>query len=451
MLTCRHSDERRGRQEGTVMSDSMRPKLAQSGVSRRSTLKGLAATAGLAAGPGFVRYAQAQSSAPIRIGFQAHRTGIGAAYGRWYERTTNAAIKAINEGGGINGRNVEIVVEDDGTDPGRGAEIVGKFATQHKVDVAYGTLFSHVVTASAPVAGEAKLPYFVVSEGHHVASCTLNRYVLQPGITDVKSQIQAVAPWIAANVGKKVTQIFPDYAFGYDHRDYLPPALKANGAEVVAQLAIPPTESSFTRYFPQIPADTEVIYHVMVGPAVLTFVKELGDFYGSSGPQLFGFIDSLEAVDVNSPGLEFLDGSHFWEGSPRYAQENDSAAMTAYRAAVGIDENGAAVGDPKDISTAAHMFGCWETLYVIKKAMEASGYRGPEDRAKLIEATEAMTEFKEGPEHPQGDKTFNGKIHQCFGHQNISKLEGGKLTVIHRTAIEDGLYEPEGDYTTQPL
>ncbi|MDQ2703802.1 MAG: ABC transporter substrate-binding protein, partial [Pseudomonadota bacterium] len=60
-------------------------------ISRRGTLKGLGATAaGIIAGPGFVRYAQAQSSAPIKIGFQAHRTGIGAAYGRWYEKTTNA-------------------------------------------------------------------------------------------------------------------------------------------------------------------------------------------------------------------------------------------------------------------------------------------------------------------------------------------------------------------------
>ena len=29
-----------------------------------------------------------------------------------------------------------------------------------------------------------------------------------------------MAPWVAANLGKKVTMIFPDYAFGYDHRDY---------------------------------------------------------------------------------------------------------------------------------------------------------------------------------------------------------------------------------------
>jgi branched-chain amino acid transport system substrate-binding protein len=427
--------------------------LSKTSISRRTALKGAGAAAGLALAPGFVRYSQAQSSAPIKIGFQAHKTGIGASYGRWYERTTNAAVKMINDAGGINGRPVEIVIEDDGTDPTRGAEVVGKFASQHKCDVVYGTLFSHVVIGSAPAAGELKIPYYVVSEGHHVASTKLNRYVFQPGITDVKSQIQAMAPWIAANAGKKVTQIFPDFAFGYDHRDYLPPALKAQGAEVIAQIAIPPTESSFTRYFPQIPADTDVIYHVMVGPAVLTFVKELGEFYGSSRPQLFGFIDSLEAVDVNSPGLEFLDGSHFWEGSPRYAQPNDTEAQKAYRAAVGIDDNGAAIGDPKDVSTAAHMFGCWETLYVIKQAMEASGYGTgtADDKKKLIEATEAMTAFAESNEHPQGDKTFNGKIHQCFGHQSITKVTGGKGELVHRTSIEDGLYEPEADYTTMPL
>lgn len=420
-------------------------------LNRRTALKGLAAGAGLAAAPGFVRYAQAQSSEPIRIGFQAHRTGIGAAYGRWYERTTNAAVKAINAAGGINGRKVEIVVEDDGTDAARGAEVVAKLTNQHKCDIVYGTLFSNVVIASAPTAGELKVPYYVVSEGYHVASGKLNRWCLQPGITDVRAQVTAVAPWIAANAGKKVTMVFPDYAFGYDHRDYLPPALEKAGGQVVAKIAIPPTESSFTKYFPQIPAETEAIYHVMVGPAVLTFVKELGDFYGSSGPKLFGFIDSLEAVDINSPGLEYLDGSHFWEGSPRYAQPNDSEAEKAYRAAVGIDDNGAAVGDPKDVSTAAHMFGCWETLYVIKKAMEDASYKGPQDRAKLVEATEALTEFAEGPEHPQGRKIFNGKIHQVFGSQNISKLEGGKLNVVHKTTIEDGMYEPEADYTTQPL
>lgn len=423
-------------------------------ISRRQALTlaaGGGALAAMGAFPQSVRYAQAQSSAPVRIGFQVHRTGIGAAYGRWYDRTTKAAVKRINDAGGINGRPVEIVAEDDGTDPKRGAEVVEKFASQHKCDIAFGTLFSHVVYGSAPRAGELKLPYFVVSEGHHVASGKLNRYTLQPGITDVKSQVEAMAPFVAKNLGKKVTMIFPDFAFGHDHRDYFSAAMEKQGGKILAKIAIPPTETSFTKYFPKIPRDTEVIYHVMVGPAVLTFVKEMGEFFGSNKPQIFGFIDSLEAVDLNSSGLEFLEGTYFWEGNPRYAQANQSEYDKLYRKAVGVDDNGASVSDPKDVSTYAHMFGCWETLYVIKAGMEAAGYKGPQDRAKLIEAVEAMKEMPHSAEHPQGAKIFNGKTHQVFGHQYITKVTGGKLLLAHTTSIEDTFYADETDYTKKPF
>lgn len=414
---------------------------------RRTVLKGAAAGGLLAAAPLAARFASAQSAAPIKIGFQQHSTGIGAAYGRWYGRTTEAAVKMINDAGGINGRPVEIVAEDDGTDPKRGAEVLEKFANQSGCDVAFGTLFSHVVIGSAPAAGELKLPYFVVSEGHHVASGMLNRYTLQPGITDVKSQVQAMAPYVSENLGKKVTMIYPDFAFGHDHRDYFSAAIEAQGGEVLEQIAIPPTETSFTKYFPKIPRDTEVIYHVMVGPAVLTFVKELGEFFGPSRPEIFGFIDSLEAVDLASPGLEFLEGTYFWEGNPRYVQADQTSHDKMFREAVGVDENGASVSDPKDVSTYAHMFGCWETLHIIKAGMEAAGYQGPDDRAKLIEAVEAMTDMPQSDAHPQGPKVFNGKTHQVFGVQYISRVEDGRLVKVHTTSIEDTLYPDEVDYT----
>lgn len=424
-----------------------------SSVTRRKILTSTATGAGLIAAtttmPGFVRYAQSQSSEPIKIGFQIHRTGIGAAYGRWYGRTSEAAVKKINAEGGINGRPVELVTEDDGTDPKRGAEVVEKFASWHKTDIAFGTLFSHVVFGSAPRAGELKLPYFVVSEGHHVASGKLNRYTLQPGITDVKSQVQAMAPFVSANLGKKVTMIYPDFAFGHDHRDFFSEAIEKQGGEVLAKIAIPPRETSFTKYFPKIPRDTEVIYHVMVGPAVLTFVKEMGEFFGPNRPEIFGFIDSLEATDLGSSGLEFLDGTYFWEGNPRYAQENQSDYDKAYRAAVGVDNNGASISDARDVSTYAHMFGCWETLHIVKAGMEAADYRGPGDRTKLIEAVEAMSDMPHSHAHPQGAKRFNGKTHQTFAHQYISQVKDSKLVLAHTTSIEDTLYPDEVDYTKQ--
>ncbi len=187
----------------------------------------------------------------------------------------------------------------------------------------------------------------------------------------------------------------------------------------------------------------------MVGPAVLTFVKELGEFYGTGArPEIFGFIDSLEAVDMASPGLEFLDGTHFWEGHCRDLQPDASEHEVTYREAVGVDDRGASVSDGRDISTYGHMFSVWETLFVIRDAMAACDYQGVGDRQAFVEAIEAMTAFPESLEHVQGDKIFNGKTHQVFGHQFISRVDGGKLVKVHTTAIEDSMYPDAVDYTT---
>jgi len=134
---------------------------------------------------------------------------------------------------------------------------------------------------------------------------------------------------------------------------------------------------------------------------------------------------------------------------PRHAQADQTSHDKAYRAAVGVDDRGASLSDGKDVSTFAHMFGCWETLNIIKAGMEASDYQGPADRAKLIEAVEAMTDMPESDDHPQGPKQFNGKTHQVFGQQYISKVTDGKLVRAHTASIEDGMYEDEVDYTAQ--
>jgi branched-chain amino acid transport system substrate-binding protein len=120
---------------------------------------------------------------------------------------------------------------------------------------------------------------------------------------------------------------------------------------------------------------------------------------------------------------------------------------------VGVDANGAAVGAPNDVSTYSHMFGVWETLFVIKRAVERSGYRtrGPQGYKAFIETLEKFETFNEGIEHPQGAKRFVGKIHQVFAQQFVSQVENRKLKVVHRTRIEDGMYPAEGDYTRQPL
>src|SRR3989338_10032090 len=88
--------------------------LTGQGPSRRMVLTGMGA--GLLASAAMPAVVWAQG-APIKLGFQLHRTGIGAAYGHLYERTAQAALKVVNDAGGIAGRPVEIIFEEDGTEP----------------------------------------------------------------------------------------------------------------------------------------------------------------------------------------------------------------------------------------------------------------------------------------------------------------------------------------------
>ncbi len=89
------------------------------------------------------------------------------------------------------------------------------------------------------------------------------------------------------------------------------PQSRAQGGEVVAKIAIPPTRSSFTKYFPG-PHNTDVIYHVMVGPGSSDLRQGNGRvLYPAIRGEIFGFIRLAQAVDLASPGLEFLEGFLF--------------------------------------------------------------------------------------------------------------------------------------------
>ena len=64
------------------------------------TLPGMLSTLGGVAETSAVDVMQEYQN-PLWTIAEGIRTGIGAAYGRWYQRTTEAALKQLNEAGGI--------------------------------------------------------------------------------------------------------------------------------------------------------------------------------------------------------------------------------------------------------------------------------------------------------------------------------------------------------------
>lgn len=218
---------------------------------------------------------------------------------------------------------------------------------------------------------------------------------------------------------------------------------------MVAQIAIPPTETTFTRYFPQIPAGTEVIYHVMVGPAVLTFVKELGEFYGSGAkPQLFGFIDSSKRSIPRRRGWNSPEGSHFWEAHPRVKPADAGEHEAAYRAAVGVDDNGASVSDPADVATYSHMFSTWETLFFLKQAMEAADTPARRTGRSWSRRWRRSATCPMASNGRRGPRSSTARRTRSSARRTSARSCGGKLVRVHQTSMADGAYDDAVDYTT---
>jgi branched-chain amino acid transport system substrate-binding protein len=73
------------------------------------------------------------SAEPIKIGAIVSLTGTYAGLGDPEKKTIEMEVKRINEAGGINGRPVEVIFEDDGTDETKAVAAASKLIEQDKV------------------------------------------------------------------------------------------------------------------------------------------------------------------------------------------------------------------------------------------------------------------------------------------------------------------------------
>lgn len=117
---------------------------------RRAFLAATGALAGAATLPAFAQ------GAPIRIGMIVPLTGSGGPYGPVMAKAVKAVADEINAAGGVLGRKLEILVEDDQTNPEAGVRAARKLIDVDKVTAICGTWASSVTTAVAPLCWESK-------------------------------------------------------------------------------------------------------------------------------------------------------------------------------------------------------------------------------------------------------------------------------------------------------
>ena len=127
---------------------------------------GRAFTSALIAGAfwiGLVPVVEAQS--PIRIGASASKTGVYAAAGQERLRGYQLCVKHTNDKGGVLGRKLELVAEDDRSEPATAVRIYEKLIAQDKVDLVLGPYSSTITEPVADVTEKYRMPMMAAGAG----------------------------------------------------------------------------------------------------------------------------------------------------------------------------------------------------------------------------------------------------------------------------------------------
>lgn len=128
---------------------------------KRSSLLLAAALAAILGVP-----AASHAAEPIRVGFFSPLTGNVAAYGIRFREGIELKVEEVNASGGIEGRPIELVIEDDRNQPKDAATIAQKLVNTPGLILAIGGFSTTASLAAAPIFGEAKIPQISPSVSH---------------------------------------------------------------------------------------------------------------------------------------------------------------------------------------------------------------------------------------------------------------------------------------------
>jgi branched-chain amino acid transport system substrate-binding protein len=93
-------------------------------------------------------------------------TGYAAPYGEDAKRGAELAVDEINAGGGINGRKIEAIYEDDGAVGKTAVSATQKLVDVDKVPVIVGGIMASAALSAAPIARENKVVFVATISSH---------------------------------------------------------------------------------------------------------------------------------------------------------------------------------------------------------------------------------------------------------------------------------------------
>ena len=284
----------------------------------------------------------------VKIGVFMSLTGSTAQFGISSTNGIKMAAEEVNSAGGINGKQVELLVQDDRSDAQEAATIVTKFVTQDGVHGIIGEVASSRTIAAAPIAQNAKVPLLTPSSTNPEVT-KAGDYIFRSCFID-PVQGAAMSQFAGKSLGKRRAALMVDrkndYSTGLEK--VINEVFPKFGGQVVITQSFQEGDTDFNGQLTSIKgANPDVIFIPGYYGDVALIAKQARD-KGLNVPLVGG--DGWDSAQLYTIGGAAVVGSYFtnhyspFDTDPkvqkfvqgyqqRYGQIPDALAATAYDAA----------------------------------------------------------------------------------------------------------------------
>ncbi len=184
---------------------------------------------------------------PIKIGTLTDLTSSFTPWGVQARDGMALAAKEINEAGGVDGRMIEIIVQDTENNADIGVDRFERLVEDGVVAVG-GIISSGVGVPVAAAAEQAKMPLFLVKSGTQAALTRNSRYTFRTCLPAAPMDAAPVLQYAREKGFTKVGGIVADYPWGQAMKAAIENTFKDSGIEFTIEVAPVPPTTDFTPF-----------------------------------------------------------------------------------------------------------------------------------------------------------------------------------------------------------
>jgi len=309
------------------------------------------------------------SRSTLRVGAVLPLTGDSAAWGDQGRKGIEAAVKEINDSGGINGQSLEVVYEDSQANPRLAVSAISKLISVDKVPAVVGDMVSATTLAMAPIA-EEKQVVLIAPSASAPAISDAGKFIYRVWPSDLLEGSE-LAKWAHGQGYKRVCVLYISTDYGLGLSKVFQQTFESLGGSVPSTQGYAQDETNFKPYLARVKSENpDAVYLISYykdAALALKQAKEIGlnaQFFGATA------VESPELVKLAGDAAEGLIYPTIVDFDPANPNDNQRAFIEKFRAAYKTD--------PDWASSHAH-----DALLVIAEAMRSGARTGDEIRQAI--------------------------------------------------------------------